>query len=81
LYRQYFAANSSLIHLPKILTANPQNPLLKELKSSYVFLDPITYTNEFSRDFYYHSLNFFKFIVFRDTLVNLAKTTEYLPIN
>lgn len=81
LYRQYFTANSSLIHLPKILTATPQNPLLKELKSSYVFLDPITYTNEFSRDFYYHSLNFFKFIVFRDTLLNLAKTTEYLPIN
>lgn len=81
MYRQYFEGQYKTPSLPNLLTANPNNPLISELKSSFLFIDPITYNSEYSRDFYYHSLAFFKFIIFKDMLANAAKAGDYLPIN
>lgn len=81
LYRQYLEANNKIIHLPYNLTSSPKNPLVSELKNAFLFIDPLNFTTEYSRDFYYSSLSFFKFIVFKEWLTWLNTTVSNLPIN
>jgi heme/copper-type cytochrome/quinol oxidase subunit 2 len=54
--------------LPFYLTNSPQNPLINEIKSTFEFIDPIFYNNEYSRDVYYASLSFFKYNVLKSLL-------------
>lgn len=81
LYRQYFESNNKIIHLPYKLTASPRNPLVSELKHAFLFIDPLNFTTEYSRDFYYSSLRFFKFLLFKEWLIWLNDSVSNLPIN
>ena len=81
LYRQYFESNNKIISLPNILTSNPNNPLLEDLKSSFLFVDPITYNSEYSRELYYNSLSFFKFMLLKDWLLSLSNFNSNVFIN
>jgi heme/copper-type cytochrome/quinol oxidase subunit 2 len=63
MYRDYFFKKNKIINLPLFLTSNPNNSLLKELKASFLYVDKIVNQNEYSRDFYYHSLNYFNYTV------------------
>jgi hypothetical protein len=82
IYRQYFENQFKLTHLPNILTANPKNPLINELKSSFLFVDPVTYTSEYSRDLYLHSLTFFKSCLLTEVwLPSLQNVVSTQPIN
>lgn len=81
LYRKYLQTQKRVIHLPKSLTANVGNTLIDEIKSAYLLADPITYSSESSRDFFYWSLPFFKFLVFKTLISDLAQTTKNLPFN
>jgi len=81
LYRQYFESTRKIANLPNQLTANPKNPLIAELKSSFLFIDPTTYNSEYSREVYYNSLSYFKFMVLKGWLLNLSQTSQNLPIN
>ncbi len=84
LYREFLANNSKIINLPFYLTSNPSNPLINEIKASFSFIDPIVHNNEYSRDLYYNSLNFFNFIVVKSFLtsygdfLNLSFINDYL---
>lgn len=84
LYRELFFNNNKLINLPFYLTSSPTNPLINEIKSSFLFIDPIIHNNEYSRDLYYNSLNFFNFTVIKSFLttysdfLNLSLITDYL---
>jgi uncharacterized membrane protein (DUF106 family) len=84
LYREFFANNNKIINLPFYLTNSPANPLINEIKASFLFIDPINYNNEYSRDVYYGSLNFFNFTVLKSFLstytdfLNLNILTDYL---
>jgi hypothetical protein len=66
------------------LTSNPSNPLINEIKASFLFTDSSIYNNEYSRDVYYNSLNFFNFTVIKSYLttysdfLNLTFITDYL---
>jgi len=84
MYRELFANNGGLINLPLSFTNSPANPLINDVKASFLFIDPIVYNNEYSRDVYYTSLNFFNFNVVK-TIVsytgkafNLSLFTDYL---
>jgi len=66
LYRHYLQLNNNIIHLPNGLTANPNNPLLLDLKASYLFNDLTSFSAEYSREFYYNSLQFFKYLLIKD---------------
>jgi hypothetical protein len=59
LYRQLLSNNNKIINLPLNLTNNSQNMLLNEIKSSYNFINSITYVNEFSKLRYYYTLQYF----------------------
>ena len=54
------------------------------IKSTFLFLDPINHANEYSRDVYFNSLNFFNFTVIKSFLksyedvINLNLITNYL---
>jgi len=53
LYNEYFLNKNYTINLPEYLRATPSNTLFKDIKNSYKFTDPTTFSNEISRDFYY----------------------------
>jgi len=57
LYKQFFFANNFKLNLPKYLLASPTNPILEDLKKSYTFNDPINFSSEFSREFFYQNLS------------------------
>ena len=81
LYRQYLEANNKLINLPKIISATPNHPLIQELKASFLLVDPITYNTQYSRELYYNSLSFFKFLLFKNFINNVTNGLEQLPFN
>ena len=81
LYRQTLESRNKIIELPLTLRATPKHPLIKEIKSSFLLVDPITYNSEFSREFYYNSLTYFKFLLFKDLLLNLNSYVTSLPVN
>jgi len=54
---------------------------LEEIRSSFLLIDPITYSSEYSRDLYYTSLEYFKFILFKDLALNLSNKISLLPLN
>jgi hypothetical protein len=81
LYRQLLERRSKILELPASLRATPKNPLINEIKSAFLLIDPITYNSEYSREFYYSSLSYFKFIIYKDFFINLANSTNQIPIN
>lgn len=84
LYRELFLTNKRIVNLPFYLTNNPNNPLINEIKASFLFVDPIIYNNEYSRDIFFSSLNFFNFTVLKSFLascndfINLSIVSDYL---
>jgi hypothetical protein len=74
MYRQLLSVNDKLINLPFYLTNNTANPLISEIKSAFLLIDPIVYNNECSRDIIYSSLAFFNFNVLRSMLRSSADT-------
>ena len=84
LYREFLSNNNKIVNLPYYLTSNPSNPLINEIKASFLFIDPMVHNNEYSRDLYYNSLNFFNFTVVKSFLttygdfLNLSLISDYL---
>ena len=84
MYREYLSNNNKIINLPFYLTNNPSNPLINEIKASFLLLDPINLNNEYSRDVYFTSLNFFNFNVIKSllstysTFLNTSLINDYL---
>ena len=54
--------------LPKFVLASPTNSLLNEVKRTFPLTDPINFSSEFSREFFYQNTNFTKFILLKDFL-------------
>lgn len=81
LYRRYLEQSSQVVHLPASLCATPSNPILNELKSSFLFSDPANFSSEYSRDVLYTSTSYFKFIYLKNLTQSLSESTESLPVN
>lgn len=81
LYRQYLQTNKRVISLPALLTNNLNNELINEVKTSFLLINPITYSSEASRDFFYSSIPFFKFLVFKSIVADLVSRNQLLPFN
>jgi len=81
LYRQYFENKNNLVHLPTELTVNPNNPLLNEFKTSFLFVDPTNYISEESRSVTYSSLAFFKVLYLKEFLTTVSESSVNLPFN
>jgi len=81
LYRQVLERRNKILELPLNLRATPKHPLMNEIKASFLLIDPITYNSEYSRELYYNTLEYFKFMVFKEFLLNLNSTVKNLPIN
>jgi hypothetical protein len=47
---------------------------VNELKSAFFFVDPINYNNEYARDVYYNSLNYFNLNTITSLFKNLNET-------
>jgi hypothetical protein len=68
IYRNFFKNKTNFIFLPDSLTASPNNTVLNEIKSTYLFIDPTTYSSEITRELLYLNTNFLKFIFIKDFL-------------
>jgi hypothetical protein len=84
LYREYFLNDGYTVTLPKDFIASPTNNILKELKSSFNFIDPTVYLGTAQRTFYYealvtHHIQFItKFIMWAETLTSSNTFTKFL---
>ena len=81
LYRIYLMKSCGIDQLPQSLSATPNNPLLLELKSSFLFHDPANFGTEFTRDFIYTSHHFLSSLYLRNAIQQLATSCENLPLN
>jgi heme/copper-type cytochrome/quinol oxidase subunit 2 len=81
LLRQYLEKNNKIIDLPNVLLTRPKNPLLKELKSSFLLIDPITYNSEYSREFYITKVSYFNYLLFKNWVIVNQKALFNSPIN
>jgi heme/copper-type cytochrome/quinol oxidase subunit 2 len=59
LYRQFFENNYKIVNLPLHLTSSPQNPLISDFSSIYIYLNEAQYNNEFSKFIIYNNLNMY----------------------
>lgn len=88
LYRRYYTSRGLTTLLPKFVLASPTNTLLTEVKRVFPLTDPINFSSEFSREFFYQNTNFTKFILLKDFLrfsnealggsLNLSSINNYL---
>lgn len=81
LYRAYLEDSRGVVHIPQSFCATPNNPLLKELKASFLFVDPANYSSEHSRDLFYSLNTYFKFMYLQTFVQTLSDSTSLLPIN
>jgi hypothetical protein len=77
LYREFFALNNKIISLPNYLTNSPNNPLLDNIKASFLFIDPLVISSEYTRDRFAMSLGFFNSAILK-TLV--CSSNNYLNL-
>jgi len=81
LLRQYLENAHSVVHLPASLCATPNNKLLQELKSSFLFVDPANFNSEHARDALYTSTSYLKFIYLQNVAQRLNEALSSAPIN
>ena len=81
LYREFFETSNNVVKLPQEFTANPQNPLINELKAAFLFTDPINYINDYSRQVTYSSLSYFKLIYLKEFINYTNSFLFNLPLN
>jgi hypothetical protein len=81
LYRQYFEAKNNLTQLPNELSVNHNNPLITDLKSGFLFVDPTNYVGESTRDVVYSSLSYFKILFLKEMLSWATTNLPSLPVN
>ena len=89
LYRTYFNNKNLVMSLPTFLVSSPDNRLLKEIKNSFLLIDPVNFSSEISREFLYANTTFLKFDLLKNFLivtnngianssVNLSSINNYL---
>jgi hypothetical protein len=67
--------------IPKSLTVSINNSLLNEIRSTYSFIDPTTYSSETTRELLYQNVNFLHYSFLRDFLKISNKFFYNIPIN
>lgn len=81
LYRLFFKNKTNTTTIPASLTASPQNNLIREIKSTYSFIDPATYSSESTREFLYTNSNYLHYTFTKNFLKLLNDINYNIPIN
>ena len=81
LIRDYRLNTEGTAYLPIEFTANPQNPLLNSVKSSFAVTNPLTFNLEYDRGYIYSSAWYFKFLELKSLIKFLDKTSQVVPFN
>jgi len=81
MYRQYVLRSGSSVQLPIYVTASPNNPLISELRSSYPFINPTSFSSEVSRECFYQNNNYLKFSIIKEFIEVLNKNIPNSSIN
>ena len=68
LLRELMTASNAITALPVELTASANNPILNEVKMSFIFSDYTNITNEYSRSVYLLSTSYFNYLTFKSVL-------------
>jgi hypothetical protein len=63
------------------LTASPQNNLVREIKATYSFIDPATYSSESTREFLYTNQSYLHYTFTKNFLKLLNDINYNIPIN
>ena len=80
-FKKYYISKDIISNIPKAFTCTLDNPLLEEIKFSFLYVDPVVFNQENRRDIFstfYTNTNAFNFMFGTSMLANL---NAYLPIN
>jgi hypothetical protein len=64
IFKKYYISKDIISNLPKAFTCTLNNPLLEEIKFSFLYVDPVVFTQENHRNFFnifYTNVNAFKY--------------------
>jgi heme/copper-type cytochrome/quinol oxidase subunit 2 len=81
IFKKYYISKDIISNLPKAFTCTLDNPLLEEIKFSFLYVDPVVFTQENHRNFFnifYTNMNAFNMLTGSNFLGNL---NTYSPIN
>ena len=81
LYRTYFNNKNFVTSIPTFLTSSPDNQLLKEVKNSFLLIDPVNFTSEISREFIYANTAFLKFDLLKNFLLVMNNNIVNSSVN
>ena len=79
--KDYLTSQKNFAHIPLQMTASPENPIIKTLMKSFNLNDPLSYSSEYSRDYLYSSLSYFKFLQLKSLAEYLNSVSDIAPIN
>jgi heme/copper-type cytochrome/quinol oxidase subunit 2 len=81
IFKKYYISKDIISNLPKAFTCTFDNPLLEEIKFSFLYIDPTIFNKENHRNFFntfYTNTNVFNLALGTNFLSNL---NSYLPLN
>lgn len=81
IFKKYFIAKDVVYCLPKAFSCTLDNPLLEEIKFSFLYVDPVVFSQENHRTFFntfYSNTNAFNLFFNADFLSTI---NAYLPLN
>jgi hypothetical protein len=81
IFKKYYISKDIISNLPKTFTCTFDNPLLEEIKFSFLYIDPTIFNKENHRNFFdifYTNTNVFNLALGTNFLSNL---NSYLPLN
>ena len=81
LYRTYFNNKRFVTSIPSFLIASPNNQLLNEVKNGFLFVDPVNFSSEISRELLYSNTTFLKFDLLRNFLNILNSNINNSSVN
>ena len=81
MYRTYFNNKNFVTSIPTFLTSSPDNQLLKEVKNSFLLIDPVNFTSEISREFIYANTAFLKFDLLKNFLLVMNNNIVNSSVN
>ena len=81
LYRTYFNNKRFVTSIPSFLIASPNNQLLNEVKNGFLFVDPVNFSSEISRELLYSNTTFLKFDLLKNFLNILNSNINNSSVN
>jgi hypothetical protein len=81
LYKSFFSNKTGSYALPKSLSVVPNSSLVRDIKATYSFIEPATYSSESTREFLYQNPGYIYFTFVKDFIKVINDLNYQMPLN